>query len=126
MKLQRCWTLTRFPVQGTWYRAVFRLDTGQRPSPTPRQSPRAPAAFTTASEQRPGFPAIYLTDDPQVHAIRSALRRWFTATGQSQLARNPNMGAVGRSSQFRSRFSLWQTSPARAELGNHRQPAFRN
>jgi RES domain-containing protein len=73
MKLQRCWTLTRYPVQGTWYRAV-----NARRASTPlayAHTATRPGRFHNGSEQRPGIEAIYLTDDPQValYEVRAVL-----------------------------------------------------
>ncbi len=64
MKLQRCWTLTRFPVQGTWCRAV-NARWGNAPLAYTHTATR-PGRFQNGSEQRPGIEVIYLTDDPQV------------------------------------------------------------
>jgi hypothetical protein len=64
MKLQRCWALARFPVQGTWYRAV-NARWGNTPLAHAHTATR-PGRFHNGSEQRPGIEVIYLTDDPQV------------------------------------------------------------
>lgn len=67
MKLQRCWSLTRYPVRGTWYRAVQ-----ARWASTPlahAHTATQPGRFNSGSAERPGVEAIYLTDDPRVALI---------------------------------------------------------
>ncbi len=64
MKLQRCWALTRYPILGTWYRAV-RAHHGATPLAYHHTTTRS-GRFHNGSEERPGISAIYLTDDPQV------------------------------------------------------------
>jgi RES domain-containing protein len=64
MKLQRCWTLTRFPVQGIWYRAV-EAQHASTPLASTHTARRA-GRFQDGSPQRPGIEVIYLTDNPQV------------------------------------------------------------
>jgi hypothetical protein len=89
MKLQKCWTLTRHPVQGVWYRAV------------PAQHGATPLAhahtavlsgrFHNGTAQRPGIQVIYLTDDPQValYEVRAVLGS--PLPGQANVP-NPNSG----------------------------------
>jgi hypothetical protein len=87
MKLQRCWTLTRFPVLGTWYRAVP-AHHGTTPLAYTHTTTRA-GRFHNGSEQRPGIPALYLTDDPQVTLYEVRLVVGSPLPGQANTP-NPN------------------------------------
>jgi hypothetical protein len=73
MKLQKCWALTRYPVQGIWYRAV-RAQYATTPLAS-AHTVKHTGRFHNGSEQRPGIEVIYLTDDPQValYEVRAVL-----------------------------------------------------
>ena len=64
MKLQRCWSLTRFAVGGTWYRAVAAQWAGTPLAYT--HTATRTGRFQNGSADRPGVEILYLTDDPRV------------------------------------------------------------
>jgi hypothetical protein len=93
MKLQRCWTLSRYSVRGIWYRAVEARH-ALAPLAYAHTATR-PGRFHNGSEQRPGIEAIYLTDDPQValYEVRAVLGSPFP--GQSNAPNlNPRAWAI--------------------------------